>query len=110
MEKYKFYKTEENRWFIDVPDWQGDLDCLEMVAGADTLLDILSQGDNEIDVCFVLNSMPVHRYILIKSDEYDGFGGASYDLYDKEDYMFSVWLCPVTKFLFKEYPHYISIL
>ena len=49
VRKFKFYK-EDNKWFVDLPEWEGEKDDLEMVMGADLLLDILS---NYSDYCFV---------------------------------------------------------
>ena len=48
-----FYKTEDDRWFIDLPEYieqGGDHEDLEMVRGADQLLDILSNGSNAAQV------------------------------------------------------------
>ena len=47
----KFYK-EEGKWYIDIP-WDGDKSELEMVMGADVLLD-------ELD-CFNKESVVVQR-------------------------------------------------
>ncbi len=35
MRTFKFYKTEVGRWYVDLPEWEGSVDELEMVAGAD---------------------------------------------------------------------------
>ena len=48
--KFKFYKEEDNRWFVDLPEWEGDKEDLEMVMGADILLEILSGNS---DYCYV---------------------------------------------------------
>ena len=41
MKNLKFKKEEDNKWYIDLTEWTGDKADLEMVAGADILLDIL---------------------------------------------------------------------
>ena len=33
-----------NKWFVDIP-WDGDIDDLQMVDGADLMLDALSHGN-----------------------------------------------------------------
>ncbi len=48
MRRFRFYKDELNRWYVDLPEWEGDQAELEMVCGADTMLDILAQGDGEV--------------------------------------------------------------
>ncbi len=45
---YKFYKDESGKWFIHLPEWEGDIAELEMVCGADTMLDIFAQGEDEV--------------------------------------------------------------
>ena len=43
MRTFRFNKEEDNRWFVDLPEWEGEKDELEMVLGADMLLDIISK-------------------------------------------------------------------
>ena len=45
-----FYKEETNRWYVDLPCWSGLKEDLEMVEGADLMLDILSNYTNSISV------------------------------------------------------------
>jgi len=45
---FKFYKTEVGRWYVDLPEWEGSVDELEMVAGADLFLELLSQGEETV--------------------------------------------------------------
>jgi len=49
MRTYRFYKDSDG-WFVDLPEWTGEKWELEMVSGADTFLDILSQGEFEVHV------------------------------------------------------------
>ena len=37
-----FTKEKDNRWYVDFPEWPLSHDNLEMVAGADDLLDLLN--------------------------------------------------------------------
>jgi len=34
--KLKFYKEADERWYVELPEWEGSKADLEMVAGADT--------------------------------------------------------------------------
>src|ERR1041385_9193711 len=45
--RFKFYR-EINDWFVDLPEWEGDKTDLQMVAGADSMLDIISQGEDSV--------------------------------------------------------------
>lgn len=104
--KYRFYK-EDNRWYIDLEDYikeGGDKEDLELVAGANDMLDQLSKGKNEITLLISLieNSF---TYCLIKQDA-DG----NYIFHDSiKDTFSKVWLCSVTKWLFGDYPEMIYL-
>jgi len=41
-EKFRFYKADLGRWYIDISGWTVSLDELEMVQGADAMLDRVS--------------------------------------------------------------------
>ena len=43
MKNYTFNK-EQGCWYIDLPNWEGTKGELQMVGGADTLLDRLSNN------------------------------------------------------------------
>jgi hypothetical protein len=34
---FRFYKTGDGKWYIDLPEWDGSIDDLQMVDGADTM-------------------------------------------------------------------------
>lgn len=109
MRNFKFYKDRDG-WFVDLPEWEGSKSDLQMVMGADTFLDIISQGedgvyvtlsDTEFEGCEVLDMTHLGRlegpelgegawYIL---EEYVGM---RFDLH--------MWLCDVTKFVFGDFP------
>ena len=112
MKTYKFYKDELG-WFVDLPEWEGEKWELEMVMGADTFLDILSQGD---DVVYVTMSTEyfedsnVLQFTELGKLEGPELGdGAWYFLneYREIDYSLKIWLCHVTTFVFGEYPNRI---
>jgi len=48
METFKFEKESDNKWYVVLPEWEGEHWELEMVMGADTMLDILAQGESEV--------------------------------------------------------------
>jgi hypothetical protein len=49
MKNYKFNK-EQGCWYIDLPNWAGTKGELQMVAGADTLLDHLSNNVTTVNI------------------------------------------------------------
>lgn len=108
---YNFYKTPENRWYIDIPAWTGSNDELEMVSGADTLLDILSQGEGKINLSFSDKSIN-ESIVLKKIKDTPEIGGALYNLevYCGIDYNLEIWLCSVTEWIFGYLPNTIYVI
>jgi phosphopantothenoylcysteine synthetase/decarboxylase len=114
----KFYKTEENRWYIDLPEYIesgiGTLENLEMVCGADILLDIVSKGRDKVKLEITTIEPDIYDILgydelKLISDNNDDISGATYKLVEENNYNikgdFQVWLCPVTLFVFNdEYP------
>jgi hypothetical protein len=106
------------RWYIDLPDFLaqglGTVADLEMVAGADTLLDLLAQGENKVAVSFTEEALPGYL-VLTRIRETPDFGGGA--LYQFRSYLgnltdpsegaqvqeFEVWLCDVTRYVFGGY-------
>lgn len=109
MKEIEFYK-KENRWYANLPDYISsggtEADC-EMVSGADEWLDYLSKNGNSITL--ILSNEPIQeQLVLIDKSESDEFG-ATYMAYTykEEDVNQQIWLCPVTLFVFGEYPKVI---
>lgn len=111
---YRFYKTSERRWFIDIPEWDVDnIAALEMVAGADRMLDVVSGNTNEVWL-ELSDESGTHEIIKIKDGEDIAFSmygeGCIYQLRDyKGEYLQQhMWLCDVTKYVFQgEFPRII---
>lgn len=111
-----------NRWFADLPELvnQVDIADCEMVSGADTMIEILSNNKKEVTLVLVAERPSITtdpKYIAAMSKENDNCGyGANYKvvLFESESttnmvYTSSAWLCPVTKMIFGEYPDSIYI-
>ena len=99
-----FYKEQDGRWYIDLPEYieqGGTKEELEMVLGADTFLDMISEGEEKINVSFSEQIFDNFAFTLEKKeqDEY----GATYYISSFFEQNFDLWLCPVTKFVFGGY-------
>jgi hypothetical protein len=112
MKSYRFYKDEYG-WFVDIPEWEGDVWDLQMVSGADTFCDIMAQGENEIYV--TLSTEPFDDCEVLEFEQYGRLEawelgeGAWYVLrvYKNQFYDLRMWLCNVTKFVLGELPNRI---
>ena len=109
MRSYRFYKDEYG-WFVDLPEWEGEVWDLQMVMGADTFLDILSQGENEVYV--TLSKTPFNGCETLYYQHDGRLEGPEYGegaWYFLNEYVglpmtLKMWLCDVTKFVFGEFP------
>jgi hypothetical protein len=107
---FTFYKEEDGRWYVNLPTWTGSKAELEMVAGADKMLDVLAQEKKEVTLDISL--YPIENFIkLSKIDECDpAIGGATYSIKDENNILPSqIWLCDVTKFVFGYLPENIYL-
>lgn len=113
MRTYRFVK-ESGGWYIDLPEYLaqgGSKADLAMVAGADTMLDIMAEERDEVTV--TLDLKPFAGADLLELEEVcDPFiGGGYYVLYTYkgEPVNHRMWLCDVTNFVFGHLPEKIYV-
>lgn len=112
MKKYRFVK-EDGKWYIDIPEWTGNKADLEMVMGADTMLDFVSQGKDETYISMsdqpfavsVMNELDTDAFKLVKIEDTPEYGGATYRLSEwyGTNHGAEMWLCDVVRFVFGGY-------
>ena len=113
MRNFKFYKEESGRWYVDLPEWTGHKEELEMVMGADSFLEILSQGESESYVTLSDKEFDgAERLELTNLGRIEGIELGSGAWYSLKEYMgipydMEMWLCDVTKFVFGDFPKVI---
>ena len=93
-DRFRFNK-EDGRWYIDLPHWEGPKGALEMVGGADTLLDHLSNNGDTVLLRLSTEDTCPEGYQTLKRIVKTPPNGCLYHLGIKP-----VWLCDVTKFVF----------
>lgn len=99
------FTKENGKWYIDLPEWTGPKSALQMVWGADTMLDRLAKDDNHIELQLSLTEIPdsIHLKRNLRM-----FGGYSYKC-TMDNTSTIIWLCGVTKFVFGEFPRHLYI-
>lgn len=106
---YKFTKERTGLWYIELDGWTGRRADLQMVQGADTMLDVVSKNGNEVTL--VLSEEPFPGAYTLKLVEVcpPSVGGGMYllEVYDGEVINQKMWLCAVTEWLFKKLPPFI---
>ena len=105
VNRMRFYK-EDHMWFVDLPQWKGAKWNLLMVQGADTLLENLNQGTDDVVIDFALK-----REYLVDDTEIIHLKGTKdrlpegryYD-YELGNVEWRLWLCDVSAFVFGYHP------
>jgi len=113
MKQYRFVR-EFGGWYIDLPEYLeqgGSKEDLAMVAGADTMLDIIAGTDDE--VILQVSEQPFKGADeLVLTELCDPVMGGGY-YYMKEfegkEVKQTMWLCEVTRFVFNKIPERICV-
>lgn len=106
-----FEKTTDGKWYLVLPGWMGDKEDLEMVMGADKMLDRLDfQGKNKITLR-VTNFIPSDLRISLSSIGGLEIGGAFYEVHFESIGQAppEIWLCDVIKTILGEFSEILYI-
>lgn len=107
---FRFYKELDNRWYADVPEWTGFKEELEMVSGADTMLDIIAQGESEVRLKLSTKHFDNSSCLkLLREDSEIGGGHYVMEKYIGIEFNLELWLCEVTRFVLGCIPENIYI-
>ena len=96
-----FKKESDTRWYAEISEWKGTKDELEMVMGADDMLNMLSDGEDTVSLAFSTEIINTNITLDFLREE---FNGAWYKFTHEIGVTYDIWLCSVTKFVFNEYP------
>ena len=114
MKKEHRFVREGREWYIDLPEYLmqgGDKGDLQMVSGADTVLDIIA--GEEIEVTLLINTEPFEGADeLLLTELCDPIpGGGYYHLkqFENKEVNKNLWLCDVTRFVFGDIPKKIYV-
>lgn len=104
MEILRFYKEKNKYWYADIPSWTGKKSALQMVSGADTLLDMIGDGRDEVYLHFSEDRIDGGEILFFKKKSW--FNGATYGLefYKGNRKKMKVWLCDVTLHVLGKFP------
>lgn len=106
FKRIKFYK-ENDKWYADVKNRTKEEN--EMVSGADTFLEYISDGHSKVHLCINQDAYHDHFASLYR-EKHDDYG-ATY-LIRSEDLEVNrkhAWLCNVTHDVLGEHPEYFFI-
>ncbi len=104
---YSFNKEVDGKWYIDLPGYEGLKADLEMVEGADKMLDYVGEGNknvklflSEIDFDGASELHLMHDY----SNQTGGGGIYLLKAYKDVELNQEMWLCEVTEWVFGKLP------
>jgi rubrerythrin len=104
--KLKFYKEADERWYVELPEWEGSKADLEMVAGADTMLNYMAEGNNYVNLHLseeAFDGADKLEFIRIATEIGNG---AHYIMrsYAGIEFNLEMWICDVCMFVFNKFP------
>jgi hypothetical protein len=111
MRKFKFYKEPDNRWYIDLPEWTGSKADLEMVSGADSMLEYMSEGEYQVFVYISEIEFQGADTLRLKGLAGDVGSGAFYFMqkYRGIEINLDMWICDVSCYIFGKHPDRLFI-
>jgi len=113
MKTYRFIKTGA-AWYIDLPEYlaqggsQGDL---QMVDGADTMLDMMAESSNTVTLGIATEPFAGADLLTLteKCAPYIGGGNYLMQQYNGQFINRTMWLCQVTEFVLGDIPGQIYV-
>lgn len=113
MKTYRFVRSGTD-WYIDLPEYleqggsQGDL---QMVEGADKMLDMMAEKENVVVLKIERESFEGADVLELKErcDPYVGGGYYFMSRYEGQEVARMMWLCGVTEFVFGDLPEQIFV-
>lgn len=102
--KMGFVKEPDGRWYADIRHWPGLFHSnLEMVAGADDLLNALDNGSGYVRMEVALDPDDKRDWFkMVKVSQTDM--GATYKVLYCDQYHGKAWICNVGKFVMGKHP------
>ena len=113
MNRYRFIKTGQD-WYIDLPEFLeqgGSVDDLKMVAGADTMLNMMAESESTVVLHIAKEKFDGADTLRLteKCDPYIGGGYYIMKQYEGQEINKTMWLCQVTEFVFGDIPFQIFV-
>ncbi len=105
----EFEKEENGNWYVVLPDWEGTKEDLQMVLGADDMLDIVAKGDKKVTLKIELDEFEESTHIELMKECSENVGGGDYILktWKDKELNLEMWLCSVCIFVFGYMPENI---
>ena len=100
---FDFERWEDGRWFVILPEWYGDQEDLEMVEGADKMLDALTTDGMYSSLDISMDDPEEEDYFTLDIEAHDE-DGAFYNVIGCDKFEGTIWFCNVMHFVFGDHP------
>lgn len=104
-----FVKENNGNWYIDLPQWKGSHGNLQMVGGADDLLDFMGTNPVTVSCISSIEDKEIPGYFKLRRGEWGLTQGAFYQVEGLEGFEQEIWICPVTLYVLGKYPEFIYL-
>lgn len=113
MKQHHFVR-EDGRWYIDLPEFLaqgGDKADLEMISGADTMLNIIAGEKDKATLQIDIEPFESANELLLTELCDPILGGGYYHInqFENKEVNQDLWLCDVTRFVFGDIPKKIYV-
>ena len=113
MKQHRFVR-EDGRWYIDLPEFLaqgGNKADLEMISGADTMLNLIAEEKNEVTLQIDTETFEDANELLLTGLCAPILGGGYYHMnqFENKEVNQDLWLCDVTRFVFGDIPQKIYV-
>ena len=102
-----FYKELSGRWYVDLPDYPGPKGDLQMVAGADKMLDVIAKDASECTLLASDEEFQGAEVLRLVTGYNEQHGDYLLEEYHGEKINHKMWLCPVISYVFGRLPQVI---
>ena len=101
-----FERFEDGKWYVVFPEYEGPQEDLEMVEGADKMLDALTDDGMYVTLEVNLEEPSSDDFFMLEQEAHDE-DGSFYNVKDCEKFSGTVWLCNVVHEFFGNHPERI---
>lgn len=108
---FEFERLENGRWYVVFPEYEGDQEDLEMVEGADKMLDALTTDGMYVSLTISEERPEDDNYFIFEMEAHDDCGGF-YNVLGCEQFKGTIWLCNVVHEFYEDHPEtlYVSLV
>ena len=101
-----FERFEDGKWYVVFPEYDGPQEDLEMVDGADKMLDALTEDGMYVSLEVNLEEPSSDDFFTLEQEAHDE-DGSFYNVRDCDEFSGTVWLCNVVHEFFGNHPERI---